>query len=107
MRSLLQEPVVGSPARRAVKVRASSLADVPRDVTPPLACVSTGDDVKTIIQVVIGGATRPVRKVGGDINVSILADSIFSVPVTFTLSLTLHVDTQQQWLLHVHMHCWF
>ena len=67
MSSLLQEPVVGSPARRTVKVRASSPADVPRDVTPPLASVSTADDVKTIIQMVIGGSARPVRQVGGDI----------------------------------------
>ena len=71
MRSLLQEPVVDSPARRTVKVRASSPADVPRDVTPPLATVSTVDGVKTIIQMTISGAARPVRQVGGKTNVII------------------------------------
>ena len=85
MRSLLQEPVVGSPARRTVKVRASSPADVPRDVTPPLATVSTVDGVKTIIQMTISGAARPVRQVGGDINVNIHADVVFSAPDRVTL----------------------
>ena len=71
MSSLLQEPGVGSTVGRTVKVRASSPADVPSDVTPPLASVSTVDGVKTIIQMAISGEGRPVKQVGGEINVNI------------------------------------
>ena len=78
MSSMLQEPVVGSPARRPVKVRASSPADVPRDVTPPLASVSMADGVKTVIRMVFGGVARPVRQVGGNINVNMHADIVLS-----------------------------
>ena len=71
MRSLLQEPGVGSPDGRTVKVRASFPADVPRDVTPPLASVSTAEPVETVLRVVIGGVAPPARKVGGKTNVNV------------------------------------
>ena len=35
--------------------------------------------MKTIIQVVISGTARPVRQVGGEINVNICADVVFSI----------------------------
>ena len=69
---VLQAPVVDSPARRPVKGRASSPADVPTAATQLLASVSTEDNVKTVIRVATVGAAQPVRQVGGETLTGIL-----------------------------------